>query len=79
MIHVSWNRDPGNVPFYRQDNDLDPGDSFALMDVNDDASGGTITYATPAGANVTITFLSDQGVALGGTAACVFSGTALQG
>ena len=49
------------------------------MDLNDDASGGTITYATPAGANVTITFLSDQGVALGGTAACVFSGTALQG
>jgi hypothetical protein len=79
MIHVSWNRDPGNVPFYRQDNDLDPGDSFAIMDVNDDASAGTLTYTTPAGANVTVTFLSDQGVALGGSAACVFSGTALQG
>ena len=79
MIHVGWNRDPGNVPFYRQDNDLDPGDSFAIMDVNDDASAGTLTYTTPAGANVTVTFLSDQGVALGGSAACVFSGTALQG
>lgn len=79
MIHVSWNRDPGNVPFYRQDNDLDPGDSFSIMDVNDDASAGTLTYATPAGANVTVTFLSDQGVVLAGSAACVFSGTALQG
>jgi hypothetical protein len=79
MIHVSWNRDPANTPFYRQDNDLDPGDSFSLMGVNDDASAGTINYATPAGATVSITFLSDQGVALGGSAACVFSGTALQG
>ncbi len=79
MVHVSWNRDPGNVPFYRQDNDLDPGDSFSLMGDNDDASAGTVSYATPAGANVSITFLSDQGVALGGSAACVFSGTALQG
>ena len=79
MIHVAWNRDPGNVPFYRQDNDLDPGDSFAIMDVNDDASAGTLTYTTPAGANVTVTFLSDQGVVLGASAACVFSGTALQG
>jgi len=79
MIHVSWNRDPGNVAFYRQDNDLDPVDSFSIMGPNDDASAGTLTYATPAGANVTLTFLSDQGVALGGSAACVFSGTALQG
>lgn len=79
MIHVSWNRDPGNNAFYRQDNDLDPGDSFAIMDTNDDASAGTLTYATPQGANVSLTFLSDQGVALGGSAACVFSGTALQG
>ena len=23
-LHVSWNKDPGNVPFYRQDNDLNP-------------------------------------------------------
>ena len=79
MVHVSWNRDPGNVPFYRQDNDLDPGDSFSLMGDNDDASAGTVSYTTPAGANVSITFLSDQGVVLGGSAACVFSGTALQG
>jgi hypothetical protein len=79
MVHVGWNRDPGNVPFYRQDNDLDPSDSFSLLGDNDDASAGTISYTTPAGANVTITFLSDQGVVLGGSAACVFSGTALQG
>jgi hypothetical protein len=79
MIHVSWNRDPGNVPFYRQDNDLDPGDAFAIMGDNDDSSAGTLTYATPAGANVSLTFLSDQGTLLGSSAACVFTGTALQG
>jgi hypothetical protein len=79
MAHVSWNRDPGNVAFYRQDNDLDPGDSFSIMDVNDDSSAGTLSYANPAGANVSVTFLSDQGVVLGGAAACVFSGTAFQG
>ena len=62
MIHVSWNNDPGNVPFYRQDNDLNPVDSFSLLGDNDDASAGTLVYATPAGANVTVTFLSDQGV-----------------
>jgi hypothetical protein len=79
MIHVSWNRDPGNVPFYRQDNDLDPNDTFAIMGPNDDASAGTVSYITPAGANVSLTFLSDQGTLLGGSSACVFSGTALQG
>ncbi|MGH2980240.1 MAG: hypothetical protein ACRDLQ_11490 [Solirubrobacterales bacterium] len=80
MIHVSWNRDPGNIPFYRQDNDLDPNDAFSLMDVNDDRSAGTLTYTTPAGANVSLTFLADEGpVLLGSSAACVFSGTALQG
>jgi hypothetical protein len=79
MVHVSWNRDPGNVPFYRQDNDLDPTDAFSIMGPNDDASAGTLTYITPAGANVTLSFLSDQGTLLGGTTACVFSGTAMQG
>jgi hypothetical protein len=80
MIHVSWNRDPGNVPFYRQDNDLDPGDAFSIMGDNDDASAGTLTYSTPAGANVSLTFASDQGpTLLGGSVGCVFTGTALQG
>jgi hypothetical protein len=79
MIHVSWNRDPGNQPFYRQDNDLDPGDAFAIMSTNDDSSAGTLSYTTPAGANVSVTFLSDQGNLLGGTTACVFTGTAFQG
>jgi hypothetical protein len=80
MVHVSWNRDPGNVPFYRQQNDLDPGETFSIQDINDDASAGTLTYITPAGANVTLTFLSDQGPnLLGSSAACVFTGTALQG
>ena len=79
MIHVSWTRDPGNQPFYRQDNDLDPGDAFSIMLTNDDSSAGTLTYATPAGANVSVTFLSDQGNLLGGTTACIFSGTAFQG
>ena len=79
MIHVSWNRDPGNVPFYRQDNDLDPGDAFAIMDVNDDSSAGTLVYTTPTGGTVSVTFLSDQGTLLANSAACVFSGTAMQG
>ena len=38
-IHVAWNRDPGNLPFYRQDNDLDPGDNFAIMSARNDDSG----------------------------------------
>jgi hypothetical protein len=79
MIHVSWTRDPGNQPFYRQDNDLDPGDAFAIMSTNDDSSAGTLSYTTPAGANVSLTFLSDQGNLLGGTTACVFTGSAFQG
>ena len=62
MLHVSWNRDPGNVPFYRQDNDLDPTDSFSLLgDERRRARRARLVYRRPAGANVTVTFLSDQG------------------
>jgi len=78
-LHVFWGRDPGDASFYRQDNDLDPGDAFSIMGPNDDSSAGTLTYATPAGANVSLTFAADQGVLLGSSTACLFTGTALQG
>jgi len=75
-LHVSWNRDPGNVPFYRQDNDLDPGESFSLLATNDDSAQGAVSYTTPAGAQVSLTFQSEEGGAFGGTVACLFGGTA---
>ncbi len=78
-LHTSWNKDPGNVPFYRQDNDLNPGESFSLLAQNDDGSQGTIVYTTPAGVTVSATFLGEEGDAFGGTAACAFTGTAMAG
>jgi hypothetical protein len=75
-LHVSWNRDPGNVPFYRQDNNLDPGASFSLLGTNDDSAQGTLAFTTPAGANVTVTFQSEEGGAFAGATACLFGGTA---
>ena len=78
-LHVSWNKDPGNVPFYRQDNDLNPGESFSLLAQNDDGSQGTLVYTTPAGVSVSATFLGEEADAFGGTAACAFTGTAMGG
>jgi hypothetical protein len=79
-IHVSWNRDPGNVSFYRQDNDLDPGDNFAVMSTgNDDSAQGTLVYTSPGGATVTVTFQSEEGGAFGGTTDCLFAGTSQAG
>jgi hypothetical protein len=77
-IHVSWNRDPGNLPFYRQDNDLNPGDNFAIMSApNDDSAQGTLVYSSPAGSHVSVTYQSEEGGAFGGTTNCLFSGTAI--
>jgi hypothetical protein len=76
-LHVSWNRDPGNVPFYRQDNDLDPGDNFSLLGVNDDSAQGTVAYSTSAGTQVTVTFQSEEGGGFGDTTPCLFGGTVL--
>lgn len=78
-LHVSWNKDPGNVPFYRQDNDLNPGESFSLLAQNDDGSQGTLVYTTPAGVSVSASFLGEETNAFGGTAACAFTGTAMAG
>jgi hypothetical protein len=79
-IHVSWNKDPGNAAFYRQENDLDPGETFMVMtNPNDDAAEGTISYSTPAGVHVSITFQSEEANAFGNTVPCLFSGTALGG
>jgi hypothetical protein len=77
-IHVSWNKDPGNAPFYRQDNDLSPGSTFAVMtNPNDDNAEGTISYSTPQGSHVSVTFQSEEANAFGNTVACLFGGTAL--
>lgn len=77
-IHVAWNRDPGNLPFYRQDNDLDPGDNFAIMTApNDDSAQGTLVYSSASGSHVSVTFQSEEGGAFGGTVDCLFAGTAL--
>jgi hypothetical protein len=79
-IHISWIRDPTNSPFYRADNNLDPGDNFEIMSPgNDNASQGTLVYTSPAGATVSVTFMSEEGAAFAGTTNCLFSGTALAG
>jgi hypothetical protein len=79
-LHVSWNKDPGNAAFYRQENDLDPGETFVVMtNPNDDAAEGTISYSTPAGVQVSVTFQSEEGNAFGDTVPCLFAGTALGG
>jgi hypothetical protein len=77
-IHVSWNRDPGNASFYRDDNDLDPGDNFQIMtEPNDDRAQGTLVYSSPQGSHVSVTFQSEEDLAFGGTTDCLFAGTAL--
>ena len=79
-IHVAWNRDPGNLPFYRQDNDLDPGDNFAIMTApNDDSAQGTLVYTAPGGNTVSVTFQSEEGGAFAGATNCLLSGTAMGG
>jgi hypothetical protein len=77
-IHVSWNHDPANQPFYRDDNDFDPGDNFQIMSAgNDDRAQGTLVYSSPAGSHVSVTFQSEEADAFGGTVNCLFAGTAL--
>jgi hypothetical protein len=77
-IHVSWNRDPANQPFYRDDNDFDPGDNFAIMSAgNDDRAQGTLVYSSPGGSHVSVTFQSEEANAFANTTACLFAGTAL--
>ena len=49
ILHVSWNRDPGNVPFYRQDNDLDPGDASRCMGAERRCLGGNAHLRDPGG------------------------------
>jgi hypothetical protein len=77
-IHVSWNHDPANQPFYRDDNDFDPGDNFQIMTAgNDDRAQGTLVYSSPGGSHVSVTFQSEEANAFGSTTACLFAGTAL--
>jgi hypothetical protein len=78
-LHVSWNKDPGNVPFYRQDNDLNPTESFSLLAQNDDSSQGTLVYTSPGGVSTSVSFLGEEAEGFGATAACAFTGTAMAG
>ncbi len=79
-VHVSWNRDPANQPFYRDDNDFDPGDNFQIMSAgNDDRTQGTLVYTSPDGSTTSLTFQSEEADAFGGTVNCLFSGTAMSG
>ena len=79
-IHVSWNRDPANQPFYRDDNDFDPGDNFQIMSAgNDDRAQGTLVYTSPDGSTTSVTFQSEEADAFGGTTNCLFTGTAMSG
>ena len=78
-LHVSWNKDPGNVPFYRQDNDLNPGENFSLLAQNDDGSQGTLVYTSPTGVITSASFLGEEADGFGATAACAFTGTAMAG
>jgi hypothetical protein len=79
-LHVSWNRDPANQPFYRDDNDFDPGDNFQIMSPgNDDRAQGTLVYTAPDGSTTSVTFQSEEADAFGGTTNCLFSGTAMSG
>jgi hypothetical protein len=79
-IHVAWNKDPGNLPFYRQANDLDPGANFAIMSAgNDDSAQGTLVYSSPTGSTVSLTFQAEEGNAFANTTDCLFAGTAMAG
>ena len=68
-IHVAWNRDPGNLPFYRQDNDLDPGDNFAIMTAPQRrlGTGHARVQLACAARTSRVTFQSEEGGAFGGT------------
>jgi hypothetical protein len=80
VIHVTWGRDPGDLAFYRQQNDLDPGETFAVMSNGNDANAeGTISFSTNAGAQVSVIFQSEEGQGFGGTVPCFFGGIALGG
>jgi hypothetical protein len=80
VIHVTWGRDPGDLAFYRQQNDLDPGESFAVMSNGNDANAeGTISFSTNAGGQVSVTFQSEEGQGFGGTVPCFFGGIAVGG
>jgi hypothetical protein len=79
-IHVSWNKDPGNQAFYRQDNNLNPTSNFAVMtNPNDDSTQGTISYSTSTGTQVSVTFQSEEANAFGNSVPCFFAGVATGG
>jgi hypothetical protein len=80
VIHVTWGRDPGDLAFYRQQNDLDPGESFTVMSNGNDANAeGTISFSTNAGAQVSVIFQSEEGQGFGATVPCFFGGIAFGG
>ena len=80
VLHVTWGRDPGDLAFYRQQNDLDPGETFTVMsNGNDSAAEGTISYSTTAGTQVSVIFQSEEAQGFGATVPCFFGGIAFGG
>jgi hypothetical protein len=78
-LHVGFTRDPNNTPVFRGANNLNPGASFDVLGPSGDAAQGTLTYSTPGGVHVALTFQSEEADAFGATAACLFAGTVLAG
>jgi hypothetical protein len=73
MIH-SGGDNLGSEPFYNEDDSFEPGSNFEFLSENEvDSNQGTLTYVTPAGSVVTVTFLSEEG----GINDCVVAGTAI--
>jgi hypothetical protein len=79
VLHIGWNKDPGNASFYRENNNLSPGANFSLLAGNEDHSAGTVSYSSPAPTEASITFQAEENDAFGSTVACFFSGTAIGG
>jgi hypothetical protein len=74
-VHVAAVADTGAL--YREDDDLDSGDEFDVLESNDDDVAGTIVYRWPTGAStVTVSFLNEE-YTLAGTGRCQFAGTAV--
>ena len=60
------------MPFYRQENKLTPARG-AVRRPRTTKAEGTISYNTPQGAQVTVTFQSEEGNAFSNTVACFFA------
>jgi hypothetical protein len=65
------------APEHRIDRDFNTADTFTVFDSSTSQAEGSLTYSTPAGDHLSITYQGDQGLPLGGLKQCLFAGTAL--